>query len=176
MYVAIDGSGVPVVRRETEGRKGKDETGQAKTREAKLGCVFTQTTVDEKGYAVRDEQSTTYVGAIETAECFGSRIYAEAVRRGITRAKKVIILGDGAKWIWGIAGEHFPGAIEIVDLYHAREHLAKLAKLVYGAKKNERGKSAGRQQLEIANRSFRETKGREPADLVFKLVYRFRRR
>jgi len=134
LYVAIDGSGVPVVRRETEGRKGKDETGIAKTREAKLGCVFTQTRVDEEGYAVRDEESTTYVGAIETAECFGSRIYTEAVRRGITGAKKVIILGDGAKWIWGIAQEHFPGATEIVDLYHAREHLAKLAKLVYGAK------------------------------------------
>jgi hypothetical protein len=133
LYVAIDGSGVPVVARETEGRKGKDETGQAKTREAKLGCVFTQTTVDEKGYAMRDEGSTTYVGAIETAEVFGCRIYAEAMRRGMGRAHKVTVLGDGAKWIWGIAEEHFPGAIQIVDLYHAREHLADLAKLVYGA-------------------------------------------
>src|SRR5262249_26294835 len=64
LYVAIDASGVPVVPRETEGRKGKDETGRPKTREAKLGCVFTQTEVDEEGYAVRDEESTTYVGAI----------------------------------------------------------------------------------------------------------------
>jgi len=137
MYVAIDGSGVPVVARETEGRKGKDESGKAKTREAKLGCVFTQTRVDANGYPVRDDGSTSYVGAIETADCFGIRIYAEAVRRGITRAEKVIILGDGAKWIWGIAEEHFPGAIEIVDLYHAREHLAKVAKRVYGAKGKE---------------------------------------
>jgi hypothetical protein len=137
LYVAIDGSGVPVVARETEGRKGKDESGKAKTREAKLGCVFTQTRVDGKGYPVRDDDSTTYVGAIETAECFGNRIYAEAVRRGIKRADKAIILGDGAKWIWGIAEEHFPGAIEIVDLYHAREHLVKVAKLVYGAKGKE---------------------------------------
>ena len=134
LYVAIDGSGVPVVARETEGRKGKDETGQAKTREAKLGCVFTQTTVDEKGYAVRDEGSTTYVGAIETAEVFGCRIYAEAVRRGMGWANRTIVLGDGAKWIWGIAEEHFPGATQIVDLYHAREHMGNLAKLVYGAK------------------------------------------
>ena len=59
MYIAIDGSGVPVVARETEGRQGKDETGKAKTREAKLGCVFTQTTVDEEGYPIRDEGSTT---------------------------------------------------------------------------------------------------------------------
>ena len=132
LYVAIDGSGVPVVARETEGRKGKGDMGQAKTREAKLGCVFTQTTVDEKGYAVRDEGATTYVGAIETAEAFGGRIYAEAFRRGLEQAIKVIVLGDGAKWIWGIAEEHFPGATQIVDLYHAREHLANVAKLVYG--------------------------------------------
>src|SRR6266849_5783580 len=85
LYVAIDGSGVPVVARETEGRQGKDPTGKAKTREAKLGCVFTQTMVDEEGYAVRDEESTTYVGAIEEAEFFGRRIYAEAVRRGLLR-------------------------------------------------------------------------------------------
>ena len=48
LYIAMDGTGVPVVPHETEGRKGKDETGRAKTREAKLGCVFTQTTVDDQ--------------------------------------------------------------------------------------------------------------------------------
>jgi len=131
LYLALDGTGVPMVSRETEGRKGKDSTGKAKTREAKLGCVFTQTKVDEEGYPVRDAESTSYVGAIETAEEFGCRIYAEAVRRGVTRAAKVIVLGDGAPWIWGIAEEHFPGAIQTVDLYHAREHLVSLAKIAY---------------------------------------------
>jgi len=131
LYLALDGTGVPMVSRETEGRKGKDSTGKAKTREAQLGCVFTQTKVDEEGYPVRDAESTTYVGAIETAEEFGCRIYAEAVRRGVTRAAKVIVLGDGAPWIWGIAEEHFPGAIQTVDLYHAREHLVSLAKIAY---------------------------------------------
>jgi hypothetical protein len=131
LYLALDGTGVPVVARETEGRKGKDPTGKAKTREAKLGCVFIQTKVDDEGYPVRDPESTTYVGAIETAEEFGRRIYGEAVRRGVNRAAKVIVLGDGAHWIWGIAEEHFPGATHIVDLYHAREHLAELAKIVY---------------------------------------------
>jgi len=131
LYLALDGTGVPVVSRETEGRQGKDPSGKAKTREAKLGCVFTQTQVTEEGYPVRDPGSTTYVGAIETAEEFGCRLYAEAIRRGVTRAAKVIVLGDGAPWIWGIAEEHFPGAIQIVDLYHAREHLVSLAKIAY---------------------------------------------
>ena len=68
LSIAIDGTGVPVVPRETEGRRGKDITGKAKTREAKIGCVFTQTKQDEQGYSVRNEDSTTYVGAIETAD------------------------------------------------------------------------------------------------------------
>jgi hypothetical protein len=132
LYIAIDATGVPMVPHETDGRPGKDETGKAKTREAKVGCVFTQTRLDAKGRPVRDEASTSYVGAIEPAETFGWRLYAEAVRRGVQRAAQVIVLGDGAPWIWGIAAEHFPGAIQIVDLYHAREHLAELGKLFYG--------------------------------------------
>jgi len=132
LYIAMDGTGVPVVPRETEGRRGKDATGKAKTREAKIGCVFTQTKQDEEGYPIRDEDSTTYVGAIETVEAFGPRIYAEAVRRGLRQAQKVVVLGDGGPWIWGIAAQYFPWATEIVDLYHAREHLANLGKIVYG--------------------------------------------
>jgi hypothetical protein len=134
MYVAIDGTGVPVVAREAVGRRGKGENGELKTREAKLGCLFTQTRQDEKGRPVRDPESTTYVGAIETSEEFGPRIYAEAVRRGHEGATQLIVLGDGAPWIWSIADEHFPGAIQIVDLYHAREHLNDLGKALFGAK------------------------------------------
>lgn len=132
MYIAIDGTGVPMVPRETQGRQGKDPSGKAKTREAKLGCVFTQTAVDDEGRPVRDDESTSYVGAIETSERFGPRIFTEAIRRGIRCAEKVIVLGDGAPWIWTLAGEHFPGATQIVDLYHAREHLSGLAKVLYG--------------------------------------------
>lgn len=132
LYIAYDGTGVPVAPRETEGRAGKQNP-QAKTREAKLGSVFTQTTLDEQGQPVRDENSTSYVGAIETAEAFGVRIYTEAVRRGLEHAQLVIVLGDGAPWIWKIADEHFPGAIQIVDLYHARQHVTELAKLVMGS-------------------------------------------
>jgi hypothetical protein len=83
LYLAIDGTGVPVVPHETAGRPGKGEAGQATTREVKLGCVFTQTRLDAKGRPLRDEGSTTYVGAIESAEAFGRRLYAEAVRRGV---------------------------------------------------------------------------------------------
>jgi hypothetical protein len=123
MYVQVDGTGVPVVKKETVGRQGKTPGQPAHTREAKLGCVFTQTTWDSEGYALRDADSTTYTGAIETAAAFGRRIYAEAWKRGWGRAAHKVALGDGADWIWNLVAEHFPGAIQIVDLYHARQHL-----------------------------------------------------
>jgi len=131
IYVEMDGTGVPVVKKETEGRTGKVDGQPARTREAKLGCVFTQTTWDEEGYAIRDPDSTTYTGAIETASQFGPRIYLEAWNRGWSRAEKKVVIGDGAEWIWNIADQHFPSAIQIVDLYHAREHLWKVARLIH---------------------------------------------
>ena len=131
MYVQIDGTGVPVVKKETIGRQGKTEGQPAHTREAKLGCVFTQTEWDEEGYAIRDPDSTTYVGAIETAEEFGKRIYLEARKRGWSRAATKVVIGDGAEWIWNLTDEHFSDAIKIVDLYHSRQHLWELARRLY---------------------------------------------
>jgi len=131
LYIATDGTGVPVLKRETGGRRGKSADGIARTREVKLGAVFTQTTVDEQGRAVRDPASTSYVGKIEEAASFGGRLFAEAVRRGLNEAKRVAVLGDGAPWIWNLAELHFPGAIQIVDFYHAAEHLNTIAHLLY---------------------------------------------
>jgi hypothetical protein len=121
LYAQMDGTGVPVVKKETVGRKGKTDGQPAHTREVKLGCVFTQTTWDKEGYALRDPDSTTYTGAIETAEEFGKRLYLEAWNRGWNRAHKKVVMGDGAEWIWNLAQQHFPGAVQIVDLYHARQ-------------------------------------------------------
>jgi hypothetical protein len=131
LYVQMDGTGVPVVKKETEGRKGKTDGQPAHTREVKLGCVFTQTAWDKEGYAIRDPDSTTYTGAIETAEDFGKRIYLEAWNRGWRHAAKKVIMGDGAEWIWNLADLHFPGGVQIVDLYHARQHLWELARKFY---------------------------------------------
>jgi len=131
MYVLMDGVQVPVVASETEGRAGRIEGQRARTRECKLGCVFTQTSVDKEGWPIRDPDSTTYVGAIETAEQFGFRMYSEAWRRGWEWATIKVVLGDGAIWIWNLADQHFPGAIQIVDLYHARQHLWKIAALLH---------------------------------------------
>ncbi len=127
LYIEMDGTGVPVTAAEAEGRKGKNGNEPAHTREVKLGCVFTQTATDQEGRPVRDESSTTYTGAIEDAEAFGRRLYCEAWRRGWSRAGNKVIIADGAVWIWNIADREFPGAIQIVDLSHAREHIWVLA-------------------------------------------------
>lgn len=131
LYVQMDGTGVPVLKKETEGRKGKTDGQPAHTREVKLGCVFTQTVWDEEGYPIRDPDSTTYTGAIETAEEFGRRLYLEAWNQGWDRAQKKVVIGDGAEWIWNLADQHFPGSVQIVDLYHARQHLWELARRLY---------------------------------------------
>lgn len=132
IYIEMDGTGVPVVAAERAGRAGKIAGQPARTREVKLGCVFTQTRVDEQGRPVRDEASTSYVAAIETAEDFGLRLYSEAWNRGWSRADKKVVLGDGAVWIWNLADQHFANAIQIVDLYHARQHLWELAAQLFG--------------------------------------------
>lgn len=131
LYVEMDGTGIPVVKKETEGRKGKKDGEPSHTREAKLGAVFTQTTWDRDGFAIREPDSTTYVGAIETAEEFGRRIYLEAINRGWNRARQKVVIGDGAEWIRNLAQMHFPDAIHIVDLYHARQHLWEVARALY---------------------------------------------
>jgi hypothetical protein len=131
LYIELDGTGIPMVPSEVEGRKGKQPDGTAKTREAKVGCVFTQTKFDDEGKPIRDPHSTTFVSAIETSACFGWRLYAESVRRGLFKAKRVIALGDGAEWVKNTAQTHFGTAQFIIDFYHASEHIGDLCRALF---------------------------------------------
>jgi hypothetical protein len=123
LYVALDGTGAPMRASELQGVVGKGEDGRARTREVKLGCVFTQTTLDEEGNPLRDEASTSYLGAIQSSADFGPLLHAEAVRRGLRRADRVIVLSDGAEYNHVIAEEYFPQATHIIDFFHAAERL-----------------------------------------------------
>ena len=129
LYIAVDGTGVPMVAAETEGRAGKGEDGKAHTREVKLACLFTQTTLNDDGRPVRDPGSSSYLATFAPAARFGQLVNAEARRRGATHIRQLVILGDGAVWIWNLADELFPAATQIVDLFHAREHAHDLAAL-----------------------------------------------
>ncbi len=129
LYIAIDGTGVPMVAAETEGRDGKAGDGQARTREVKLCAVFTQATTDDDGHPVRDPRSTSYLATFDPASEFGVLMAAEARRRGAGHIRQLTILGDGAVRIWNLADQHFPAATQIAGLYHAREHVHDLATL-----------------------------------------------
>ena len=128
LYAVIDGTGVPVTPRETAGREGKGEDGRARTREVKLAVFFAQDRLDKDGYPVRDRASTSVIATFEPASAFADLVKAEGIRRGADHIRQFTILGDGAAWIWGIATGKFPGATQVVDLYHAREHLHSLTK------------------------------------------------
>lgn len=145
MYVGIDGTGIPMRTEELTGRLGKQPDGSAKSREVKLCAVWTAESVDTEGLPARDPGSISYSAAIETAAMadtsknlspFAQRVQREAVRRSVSQASRVVVIGDGAAWIWNIAGELFPKAIQIVDRFHAKQHLAELAKVIWGAESN----------------------------------------
>jgi len=128
LYAVIDGTGIPVTGKETAGREGKGEDGRARTREVKLAVFFTQSALDKKGYPVRDRGSESYVATFEPASTFGNLVRAEGIRRGADHVRQLTVLGDGAAWIWNIATARFPEATQIVDLFHAREHVHDLAR------------------------------------------------
>lgn len=131
-YVEGDGTGIPVRPEETAGRKGKLPGQPAKTREVKLGCVFTQTKEDEQGKPIRDPRSTSYVATLAPAAEFGALLRTEARQRGLGSTKLTVFLGDGAAWVWEMARVNFPMALFILDFFHAAEHLEALAQTLFG--------------------------------------------
>jgi hypothetical protein len=142
MYLGMDGTGLPMRAAELEGREGKQPDGSAKTREVKLVTVWTAELRDDQGTPVRDPGSVTYSAAIESAATrdtdkelspFSQRVDREARRRGFDHARRRVVLGDGSWWIWNLADEQFPDAVQIVDLFHAKGHLWDVAKAIYGA-------------------------------------------
>ena len=141
MYLGMDGTGVPMRPSEVAGRAGKQSDGSAKTREAKVVTVWTAESRDDQGKPVRDQGSITYAAAIESAAVldtcpdrsdFAERVWREATRRGFSEASRGVVLGDASPWIWNTTKELFPQAIQILDRFHAKEHLRALGKSVYG--------------------------------------------
>ncbi len=142
LYLGMDGTGVPVRKAEVVDRAGKQPDGSAKTREVKLVTVWSAEGRATDGTPERDAGSISYSAAIESAaqkdtdatpSAFAARVAREATRRGFDRARRRVVLGDGAPWIWHLADEHFPEAIQIVDRFHAKQHLSDVAKSIYGA-------------------------------------------
>lgn len=137
LYIELDGvmarlrrGSVPMEEQE---RKRKGDV----YREIKVGAVFEASPGPERsqlvpGVFVDQAEQKHYVARRSKAEDFGKLLYSLAVSHGLQQAQQVVVLGDGALWIWRLVAEHFPGAVQIVDLYHAREHVWKIARAVFG--------------------------------------------
>ena len=162
LYLGMDGTGIPMRREELTGRTGKQSDGSSKTREVKLCTVWSAETRDSEGIPVRDEGSVTYSAAIESAATpdpdqraeFTERVLRETTRRRFCQARRRVVLGDGAPWIWNIAHELFPGAIQIVDRFHAKQHLSDLGKAIYGPTDFRAAQWAKRRHEELDNGRF----------------------
>ena len=113
---------------------------------------------DKEGTPVRDEGSINYSAAIESPAQkdtdkvpseFAAPVERRATRRGFDRAARRAVIGDGAKWIWNLATENFPDAIQILDRVHAKQHLSDVAKSIYGASSDLGGRWAGERHDEL---------------------------
>ena len=104
-------------------------------KEYKLGAVYT--TAAQMSSRRPDEvavraQDASFVGDFAEPQTFGRALWCEAARRGVLDAAEVVVIGDGAHWIWNLAAEHFPEALQIVDWYHASQYIWRVAGAVYG--------------------------------------------
>jgi hypothetical protein len=122
LNLQADMTGIPMRPEELRDVRGKQPDGAAKTRQIKLGCVFTQSR-DADGNPQRDPFSSTYVSTFGEVTDLSALLHTEALKRGYATARTVVFLGDGAEWIWNMVHDRFRGAVQIVDFYHACEHL-----------------------------------------------------
>ena len=132
LHVSADGTGVPMVPAELQGRRGKQADGTAKTRQVYLGCVFTQHRIDAEGHPVRDWDSTSYVSSFQPSDEFGVCLRQEAIRRGMGAAGKVVLLIDGATGLENLGRSNFKDSLQIVDFYHALEHVGQVLEALLG--------------------------------------------
>jgi hypothetical protein len=103
--------------------------------ELKVGCCYQTHTRPERKRPERLEiraHSLSYVTALAEAETFGWHLWQEAARRGVQDASEVVVVGDGAHWIWNLADLHFPGATQIIDWYHASQYVWGAANAIWG--------------------------------------------
>lgn len=155
LYLGLDGTGIPMRAEELQGRAGKQPDGSAQTREVKVCALWSAESRDAEGLPRRDEGSVSYSAAIETAASrdtdlqraeFVQRVEREAKRRGFPQVPRQVVIGDGASWIWNMAAELFPEALQIVDRYHVKEHLSQVAKALYAQDEAARGWARRRHQ------------------------------
>jgi hypothetical protein len=127
LYIGMDGKMVPL--REAWKRDGSSGELVCRWGECKTGVVY------EAHAGPTGDQGVSrksYIATLSDAKPFGLLLATVAHQRGVHQAREVAVLGDGAAWIWQLAATHFPEALQIVDFYHASQHLWDLANERFG--------------------------------------------
>lgn len=107
-------------------------------KEMKLGAVFELALREERDVRtgtrgpVAHAVNVSYAAHLGGPEVFGQSVFTEARRRGWEQAQDTQVIGDGAVWIWNQAAIHFGKSRQLVDWYHAKQHLAEAARLFKG--------------------------------------------
>jgi len=140
LYVSSDGAMAPIrpsgdgVEAAARGRRDRRVDGSSGEgtdtiawREVKCAAAWW-----EEGSGEAPIRRQRYQGRIEPAERFGWTWWLLAAGCGLRGAWEVVVLGDGALWIWNLAARFFGGAIQILDWYHAMEHVWACAAALYG--------------------------------------------
>lgn len=98
--------------------------------EVKTGVVY-EGVPDKDG--IDTSANARYVAAQEPAERFGERLYVAAAQAGVEHTDHTVVIGDGAEWIWNLAKHHYPWATEVLDYWHATQHIHALAQALHDA-------------------------------------------
>jgi hypothetical protein len=105
---------------------------EGRYQEAKLGCIYQARDRVELS-ATRAELIARQVVAVRgEPAALGALLWPRARAAGIDERREVVVVGDGAPWIWNLAAEQFPRRVEILDWYHAKEHVSETARILYG--------------------------------------------
>ena len=145
LYIELDGVLARMRRGSVPMEKEERQRQGDVYREIKAGAVFRAERGSKRSELAPGvyvdtpaEDSVRYVARRTAKGGFDWLLYLLAVQCGLEQAEQVVVVGDGAPWIWNLAAEHFPGAVQILDLYHAKAHVWDVAHAVFG-----RGTAAG---------------------------------
>lgn len=148
LSIELDGVLARVRRGSVPMEPGEQERDGDVYREIKVGAVFVGESGRERsklapGVFVDQPGPIQYTARRCSAEEFAPQLYALAHRLGLRRAKQVVIVADGARWIWRLVEEQFPGAVQMVDEYHARQHVWDVARVAFATEPEQRDVWAG---------------------------------
>jgi hypothetical protein len=132
LYVSVDGTTVRCkATDEEEVEEGKNYV----WREAKVAALYeteevTNSRKPDEPYIKAKE--IEYYADMANAQHFTRLVWLKAQERGISHTEEVLLLGDGAPWIWLRLGLLFPQAIQILDWNHAKDYLVQVVQSVFG--------------------------------------------